>query len=89
VFNRRLKSITIHSSYDEGPIPAAIRAISRGSVNKRSLNANMGRSYYERFIRTHENDRLKQFIQDGSDPLKRGFIPLSVKDLDNPLKALG
>lgn len=88
-FNYRLKSLTIASSIDDGPIPAAIRAISRGSVNKRSLNANLGRSYFEKFIRTQENDRLKHFIQEGNDPLSRGFIPLSIKDIDNPLKALG
>ena len=85
----RIKSLTIHSSYEDGLIPAAIRAISRGSVNKRTLNANMGRSYYEKFIRTDENARLKQFIQEGRDPLGRGFIPMTVKDIDNPLKALG
>jgi hypothetical protein len=88
-FAGRLKSLTIHSSYEDGLIPAAIRAISRGSVNRRTLNANMGRSYYEKFIRTDENARLKHFIHEGKDPLGRGFIPMTVKDIDNPLKVLG
>lgn len=49
----------------------------------------MGRSYYEKFIRTDENARLKHFINEGKDPLGRGFIPMTVKDIDNPLKVLG
>lgn len=48
------------------------------------MNANLGRTYYSKFIKTSEGKRLSKFIRDGRDPLDRGFV--AVHDLDNPTK---
>jgi hypothetical protein len=82
-----LKSAGINSPSEEDVIPAAISAISRGDLKPRGLNATLGKTYYDRFIRPSQNDRLKQFVFEDTNPLDRGFIPISVDDLDNPFKA--
>jgi len=51
------------NSYEEGGVLSdAIRAISRGDPTVRSLNAKMGKTYYDRFIKPSEKTRLKHFM---------------------------
>lgn len=42
----------------------------------------MGRTYYSKFIKQSEGNRLSKFIKDGRDHVDRGFVPL-IEEVDN------
>ena len=54
ILGERLRSIPVDDYFEEGLLPDTIKALNRGDMYQRSINANLGRSYYSKFIRDSE-----------------------------------